>query len=249
MLVSVIMPAYNAGKYIGKAIESVQAQTYTNWELIVIDDASTDDTRQIVSQYCETDRRIKLVCNPNNQGVSHTRKNGVNAAQGDWIAFLDSDDSWVTDKLQKQLDCQERNNAKLVFTGSGFMDSEGEPMDWILHVPEKIEYRQLLKQNLISNSSVLIEKKAYQECAVIADDMHEDFACWLRFLRKGNIAYGIDEPLLTYRLSAKSKSGNKLKAAKMNWKTYRAVGLNALQACYYMLWYTVKSLMKCKNLV
>ena len=122
-------------------------------------------------------------------------------------------------------------------------------MDWILHVPEKIEYRQLLKQNLISNSSVLIKKELYEKYSALGDDMHEDFACWLQVLKRGNIAYGVDEPLLTYRLSAKSKSGNKLKAAKMNWKTYRAVGLNALQAFYYMIWYTVKSLMKYKNLV
>ncbi len=249
MLVSVIMPAYNAEKYIRQAIESVQAQTYQEWELIVVDDASTDNTYTIVNEYCQEDSRIKLLCNSQNQGVSRTRKNGVEAAAGEWIAFLDSDDAWHPEKLEKQLEIQKEHNAKLIFTGSAFMDSEGNPLEWVLHVPKTIGYRQLLKQNLISNSSVLIEKRSYQECAVLADDMHEDFACWLRFLRKGNMAYGIDEPLLIYRLSAQSKSGNKLKAAKMNWKTYRTVGLNSVLAIYYMGWYVAKSILKYKNLV
>lgn len=249
MLVSVIMPAYNAEKYISQAIDSVRAQTYSDWELIVVDDASKDSTNTIVREYCREDSRIKLLRNSKNQGVSHTRKNGVEAAAGEWIAFLDSDDAWRPEKLEKQLALQKQYKAKLIFTGSSFMDSEGNSMEWVLHAPKEIEYRQLLKQNLISNSSVLIEKKAYQECAVLADDMHEDFACWLRFLRKGNTAYGVDEPLLIYRLSAQSKSGNKLKAAKMNWKTYRAVGLNVVLAAYYMGWYAAKSVLKYRNLV
>ena len=249
MLVSVIMPAYNAEKYIRQAIDSVRGQTYADWELIVVDDASKDDTVPIVRDYCRKDSRIKLLCNSRNQGVSRTRKNGVEAAAGEWVAFLDSDDAWRPEKLEKQLDLQKQYKGKLIFTGSAFMDSEGHTLDWILHVPTKIEYRQLLKQNVISNSSVLIEKKAYQECAVLGDDMHEDFACWLRFLRNGNTAYGVDEPLLIYRLSAQSKSGNKLNAAKMNWKTYRAVGLNVVLSAYYMGWYAVKGILKYRKLI
>lgn len=243
------MPAYNAEKYIRQAIDSVRAQTYSDWELIVVDDASKDNTNAIVSEYCREDSRIKLLCNPQNQGVSHTRKNGVEAATGEWIAFLDSDDAWQPEKLEKQLALQKKYNAKLIFTGSAFMDSEGHLLEWVLHAPKEIGYRRLLKQNLISNSSVLIEKKAYQECAVLADDMHEDFACWLRFLRTGNTAYGVDEPLLIYRLSAQSKSGNKMKAAKMNWKTYRAVGLNVVLTVYYMSWYVLKSVLKYRNFI
>lgn len=248
MLVSVVMPAYNAEKYIGQAIESVQKQTYTNWELIVVDDCSTDNTYEIVKEYSQKDFRIKLLKNQKNQGVSYTRKNGVEASAGEWIAFLDSDDAWHHEKLEKQLVCQKQYGAKLVFTASAFMNSEGKRLDWVLHVPQVIGYRKLLKQNLISNSSVLIEKKSYLECAVLADDIHEDFACWLKFLRQGNQAYGVGEPLLIYRLSATSKSGNKLKAAKMNWKTYRIIGLNNVQSAYYMMWYVVNSIFKYKHL-
>lgn len=249
MLVSVIMPAYNAEKYIRQAIDSVCAQTYSDWELIVVDDASKDNTNAIVSEYCRVDSRIKLLRNPYNQGVSHTRKNGVEAAAGEWIVFLDSDDAWHPKKIEKQIEAQKKSNAKLIFTGSTFMDSEGVRVNWTLHVPQRIEYRQLLKQNIISNSSVMIEKRCYQECAILMDDIHEDFACWLRFLEKGNIACGIDEPLLIYRLSVKSKSGNKVKAAKMNWRTYRTVGLNLVETIYYMTWYTLKSLVKYRHLI
>ena len=243
------MPAYNAEKYISQAIDSVQRQTYQEWELIIVDDASTDNTYKIAQEFCQKDSRVKLFRNLKNQGVSGTRKKGVEVAKGEWIAFLDSDDKWKYNKLEKQIYCQKLHDAKLVFTGSAFMDSDGKLMEWVLHVPKTIGYRKLLKQNLISNSSVLIEKSMYQKCAVFEDDMHEDFACWLRFLQKGNNAYGIDEPLLIYRLSPKSKSGNKLKAAQMNWRTYRAVGLNLIEVVYYMVWYTLKSFIKYRNLI
>lgn len=247
-LVSIIMPAYNAEKTIGAAIESVLSQTYQNFELIVVNDFSTDSTANIVKNFIKKESRIRLLSHKYNQGVSLTRKHGVEAATGDWIAFLDSDDAWQPQKLAKQVALQQETNGQLFFTGSAFMNANGDRIDWVLHVPRTISYRQLLKQNLISNSSVLIKKDAYLRCALIGDDMHEDFACWLCFLHEGNVAYGIDEPLLIYRLSAKSKSGNKFKAAKMNWNTYKAIGLNFVQKIYYMSWYIFKGLMKYKNL-
>lgn len=247
-LVSVVMPAYNAEKTIKTAIQSVLTQTHQNIELIVINDCSTDNTANVAKIYAANDSRVRLLENETNQGVSFTRMRGVEVAKGDLIAFLDSDDAWQPQKLEKQVLLQKETNAQLLFTGSAFMNADGEPLDWILHVPQTIGYKQLLKQNVISNSSVLIKKDAYLRCAVANDDMHEDFACWLRFLREGNVAYGIDEPLLIYRLSANSKSGNKFKAAKMNWNTYKAVGLSSLQAIYYMGWYTVKGITKYKKL-
>ena len=114
-------------------------------------------------------------------------------------------------------------------------------------MPEEIGYRKLLKQNLVSNSSVLVKAELYREHMTIGDNMHEDFACWLKILRLGEKAYGIDEPLLIYRLSTNSKTGNKWKSAKMNWKTYRAIGLNIPESAYYMLWYTAKGLLKYRH--
>jgi teichuronic acid biosynthesis glycosyltransferase TuaG len=243
--ISVIMAAYNAENTIADAIRSVLAQTYENWELLVINDGSKDRTVEVVNTFC--DKRIRLLDNGGNLGVSLTRKNGMEAATGDWIAVLDSDDLWAKDKLEKQVRLAEKTGARLMFTGSGFMDAQGNPLQWQLHVPEKLTYRQLLKQNLVSNSSVLVDAALYRQYFAVGDGMHEDFAIWLQITRAGIPAWGIDEPSLIYRLDKKSKSGNKLKSAKMNWKTYRYIGLNPISAAYYMAWYMVKGLLKYRH--
>ncbi|MGN0802216.1 MAG: glycosyltransferase family 2 protein [Candidatus Faecivicinus sp.] len=245
-LVSIIMAAYNAEKTIGRAIESVLSQSYQRFELLVVDDCSSDSTAEIVEGM--DDCRIRLIRNSRNSGVSWTRKHALEHARGEWIAVLDSDDAWAPDKLEKQMKLCTQKNADLVFTGSAFMDAEGRPLNWILHVPEKVGYRQLLKQNLISNSSVLVRKDLYCANYVIGDLMHEDFAMWLKILKNGGRACGIDEPLLIYRLSKTSKSGNKVKAAKMNWNTYRYIGLNVVQAFYYECWYAIKGVLKYQHL-
>lgn len=247
-LISVIMPAYNAEETLCTAIDSVLAQTYSNLELVVVNDCSTDKTLDILKRYSEKDLRVRVISNDVNSGVSKTRHRAVKEAKGEWLAFLDSDDAWVENKLEVQIKLMKEKNAQLVFSGSQFMNEDGELINWILHVPEQIQYKRLLKQNLISNSSALVQKSLYQEYEALGDGMHEDFACWLRILNSGIIAYGLDQPLLIYRLSSNSKSGNKLKAAKMNWKTYRYVGLNVFSAGYYMIWYTIKGLLKYKHL-
>lgn len=245
-MVSIIMPAYNAEQTLAQAVSSVLSQTYQNFELIIIDDCSTDGTNALAHSF--GDRRIQVLTNSENSGASQTRHNGVSCARGQWLAFLDSDDAWTPDKLEKQLRLQQQRNADLVFTGSAFMDQDSCPKDWTLHVPETISYRKLLKQNLISNSSVLVRKDRYLDCECLCGGLHEDFVCWLRMLKSGALACGIDEPLLIYRLSPTSKSGNKLKAAKMNWRAYRAAGLHIPEAAYYMVFYTVNSLLKYRHL-
>ena len=221
-LVSVVMAAYNAEKTIRQAVLSVLGQSYQNLELLVVDDGSLDNTKKFVKEFAIKDSRIKLIHSPSNHGVSYARKCALKRAKGNWIAILDSDDAWMPDN--------------------------GREIGWELHVPEEISYRQLLKQNLVSNSSVLVKKSLYEKFYVENDSLHEDFAVWLAIMKTGINAYGIDEPLLIYRLTESSKSGNKLHAAKMNWNTYRYIGLNTLQSCYYMAWYTMNGLLKYKNL-
>lgn len=247
-LVSIIMAAYNAEKTIELAIESVLNQTYSNFELLVINDCSKDGTAKLVEAFSAKDNRVRLISNEKNSGVSYTRKHGLEEANGSWIAILDSDDAWTPEKLEKQIELQRRTNADLLFTGSAFMDSEGHPIDWYLHAPAEVTYRQLLKQNVLSNSSALVRKELYSRYYAIGDDMHEDFAIWLSILKDGKKAYGVDEPLLIYRIAKSSKSGNKVKAAKMNWNTYRYVGLNVVEAAYYEAWYMFKNVMKYANL-
>ena len=243
-MISIIMPAYNAEKTLEFAVRSVLAQTYRDFELIVINDCSKDRTVELILDLMKEDRRIRMLSNTRNSGVSMTRHNGVEAATGEWLAFLDSDDAWMPEKLEKQVELQNRTGANLIFTASSFMNADGEKIEVVLHAPKRIGYRRLLKQNLLSNSSVMIRKSLYQQYEVLGDNMHEDFACWLKVLQSGEIAHGIDEPLLIYRLSSESKSGNKKKAAKMNWNTYRAIGLNTFEAAYYQAWYMANGVLK-----
>lgn len=247
-IVSVIMAAYNAEATIGEAIKSVISQTYTNWELIVVDDDSIDATRDIVQQICEYESRIKYIKNSHNEGVSCSRKKALQHAEGQWIAILDSDDLWKPEKLARQMLEQKKYDFDLVFTGSAYIVHDGTPVDWVLHVPQKIQYRELLKQNLISNSSVLVRKELYERYYVVGDHLHEDFAMWLSLLKSGVKVYGIDEPLLVYRLSKQSKSGNKLRAAIMTWRTYRYIGLGVVEALYYQVRYIINGVLKYRHL-
>ncbi len=245
-LISVIMAAYNAENTIETAISSVLAQTYGNFELIVINDCSVDSTADKVLAF--GDARIRMLTNEKNSGVSLTRHRGASEAKGEWIAILDSDDAWEPDKLEKQAELQKRTGAELMYTGSAFMDSDGRRLDAVLSVPETADRRRLLKQNILSNSSALVRRELFLANEVLDDSIHEDFACWLKILGTGRTAYGVNEPLLIYRLSGTSKTGNKMKSAKMNWRTYRAVGLNVFSAFCYMVCYTVNGLKKYRSL-
>ena len=247
-LISIIMAAYNAEKTIEQAINSVLSQTYPDFELLVVNDCSTDKTAMLAEAIVKKDDRVRLISNEKNSGVSYTRKHGLEEASGEWVAILDSDDAWVPEKLEKQINLQKKTNADLLFTGSAFMDADGKPIDWYLAAPAEVTYRQLLKQNVLSNSSALVRKELYAKYYAVGDGMHEDFALWLNILKDGRKAYGVDEPLLIYRIAKSSKSGNKFKAAKMNWNTYRYIGLNPIEAAYYEGWYMIKNVIKYTNL-
>ena len=246
-LISVIMPAYNSERYIKKAVESVLFQTYTNWELLIIDDASSDGTYKILSEI--SDDRIRIFRNETNQGVAYSRNLGAKKASGEWLAFLDSDDMWEFDKLELQLIfATERNEGKLFFTGSAFMNETGEQINYILHVPTKISMNEILKQNLISCSSVIVDKETFlnnpmPECP----GMHEDFASWISILKHEKYAYGLDRPLLIYRIQSDSKSGDKVSAARMQWRTYRKAGINTFRSISNMFYYSINGITKHKS--
>lgn len=244
-LISIIMPAYCAEKTIECAIHSIQAQTYKNWELIIIDDGSEDTTWNLITNLSKVDERIHCFKNLKNMGVSETRNRGINLASGDWIAFLDSDDSWTSKKLERQIQLLEKQpDAALIFTGSAYINDKGIVAAYHLRVPLQISYRSLLKQNVISCSSVLVKKELMLRYPMKYDDMHEDYAVWLQILKNGGKALGIDEPLLIYRISENSKSSNKKSAAYMTFKVYRFMGLNMIQALYYFSCYACKNIKK-----
>jgi teichuronic acid biosynthesis glycosyltransferase TuaG len=247
-LVSIVMPAYNCEKIIMEAINSVLAQTYKNWELLILDDGSKDNTLQIIKNFSQKESRIKVIPNGKNMGVSATRNRGIELASGDWIAFLDSDDMWKPMKLEKQLTIAEKKSAEFLFTGSSYINEEGESYKGIFEVPEKVTYKKLRYQNVISCSSVLVKKKYFKNIKMEKDEMHEDYAVWLRILKLGITAYGVNEPLLIYRISRNSKSGNKIKTAKMTYKVFRFIGINPLGSAYFMMRHVLASIGKYKKI-
>jgi len=248
-LVSVIMPAYNSEKYIVDAIESVLNQTYPDFELIVIDDGSKDRTFEIITFYSQKDSRVKVLQNDKNSGVSLTRNRGISLAKGEWIAFLDSDDIWAKEKLEKQIKCVHTQNADFVFTGVSYIDETGKPYNGIFEVPSKVSFEELLRQNVITCSSVLVKKIYFENIRMEKDEMHEDYAVWLRILRLGVTAYGINEPLLIYRISKNSKSGKKLKTCKMTYKVFRFIGINPVGSTYFMMQHISRSIVKYKKIL
>lgn len=245
--IGIVMPAYNAAGVIGEAIRSVLEQDYSDWLLFVCDDGSTDHTKRVVQEYSMRDERIQWIeSRKGNTGVCGARRRGIRVAKTPWIAFLDSDDRWLPDKLSSQLRAAEQNNCGFVFTASGFMDADGAMKDHVMHVPERIGYPEILQQNIISCSSVLIRRELLKDCFTDADGaVCEDFAVWIRILRdREPYALGIDRPLLQYRLQPGSLSSNKLKNAVKVWKTYLACGLPLWEAAGAWAQYAYRSVAK-----
>ena len=251
-LISIILPVYNSEQSIAACVSSVLAQTYTDFELIIVNDASDDSTHEICHSLTEKDSRITVIDNLINCGVLVSRLKGAEAAKSEWIAFIDADDLWQPEKLEKQIRLRDETGCDLVYTGSAFANEKGRMYDWVMHVPSSVEYKRLLKQNVISNSSVLMRRQDFIDHAPTRGsngstpkgDIHEDYACWLSMLRAGKVARGIDEPLITYRLSRNSRAGNKFKAAVMNMNTYKYIGLGFFERIGYEACYAVNGLIK-----
>ena len=220
-LVSVIMPAYNAERYIEEAITSVINQTYTNWELIVIDDGSKDNTAEIVKQFAEKDKRITLYLNEKNMGVAKTRNRGFDMAKGEYIALLDSDDIWLPEKLENQLKLAEETKAELVYTSYSIIDTDGNKSKDDYIVAEKTDFESLLKENIIGCSTVLLKKEISDNYKFSKEYAHEDYVFMLQLLRDGKVARGVQEVMVRYRFYFTSRSGDKLNAAKNRWIIYR----------------------------
>lgn len=221
-LVSVVMPSYNAEKYISEAIQSVIAQTYENWELLIIDDCSTDSTANIVKQFSDVDSRITLYSNPKNMGVALTRNKGMNLAKGSWIALLDSDDVWHKDKLEKQIELAGKTGADIVYCSYCLIDSCGKKISEFI-VPPITSYEEMLKSNTIGCSTVLLCSTSAGRYRFTNESFHEDYVFWLNLLRNGFEAVGCEESLSDYRVIEGSRSHNKIKSAKNRWIVYRKV--------------------------
>ncbi len=247
-LVSIIMPNYNSGRFIENSLASILAQTYENWELILVDDCSTDDSIKIVETLIANDRRIKLINLTKNSGPSVARNCAIEEANGRYIAFLDSDDLWHSDKLLKQISFMKEHNAALSFTGYYHIDEKSGTVIDQMYIPDKINYSGLLKQNIIGCLTAMYDTQKLGKIYMPDILKRQDFALWLTILKKIPYAYGLDEPLAYYRVRTASVSSNKILASKYNWKLYREVEKLPLhKAIYYFGWYTYKSILKYKK--
>ena len=241
-MVSIIMPAYNAAKTIQASIDSVLVQTYEDWELIVIDDGSLDETLKLVECASGLDSRVRCYENESNLGVAETRNRGIELADGHWIAFLDSDDLWHRDKLETQMRFISEMGAVISYTGTSYMNESGSISNYILHTQRNLSYTMLLRRNIMSCSSVVVRKDFM--IPFPDGDMHEDYAVWLQILKKVEYAYGIDEPLLIYRMSSGSKSAKRFHSARMTYNSYIHVGYGSFISLIFTLRYALHSISK-----
>ncbi len=245
--VSVIMPSYNSEQFLPATIDSVINQTFKAWELIIIDDGSTDNSNKIIEEYMQRSEKIKLISLESNCGPAIARNRGIQEAKGRYIAFLDSDDYWHLDKLSKQISFMQEHDIALSYTGYYRIKEEsGEIIDRI-NVPDKVNYSELLKQNIIGCLTVTYDTQELGKVYMPDILKRQDFALWLYILKKVPYAYGLDEPLAYYRVRKASVSSNKILASKYNWKLYREVeNLPLYKAIYYFGWYTYRSFLKYK---
>tara|TARA_R110001583_G_scaffold69129_2_gene196179 strand:- start:20884 stop:21657 length:774 start_codon:yes stop_codon:yes gene_type:complete len=243
-LVSIIMPSYNNGQYINKSISSVLSQTYTNWELIIIDDASDDNTLSVVRYF--TDKRIKVFSNSINKGVSRTRNIGIEAARGQYIAFLDSDDLWFPNKLSLQITALKENVNAVCSHGSYIRtDLNGKHLGYV-KAESNVYLNTLYKGNFIGNLTGIIDRSKVG--TILQKPVgHEDYLMWLDVLslKNGSYSLAIIDVVAQYRVHAKSKSSNKFKSLVWHWEILRKQKkLTVCFSCYYILHYLVNAIKK-----
>ena len=233
-LVSVIMPTYNCGRFIAESVQSVLVQTMPDWELQIVDDASTDDTSDELKPFLETYPQIHYTRLPQNAGPAVARTEAIRRAAGKYIAFLDSDDLWVPEKLEKQIGFMERTGAKFSATAYERMNEGGKPLGVILYPPEKTDYRKMIRlSDPIGNLTVMYDQEALGKYEVPPIQKRNDFALWLQILKDTEYCYGLQEPLARYRLRAGSVSNNKWVLLKYQWQLYHDIEkLGALRSCW-----------------
>lgn len=220
--VSIITPAFNAARFIAETIKSVKSQTCESWEMIIVDDCSRDDTLDLVQAFATEDTRIHLIRQTRNGGPALARDAAIRAARGRYIAFLDSDDLWLPDKLERQLEFMRRSNYVFTYTCYRRISENGETCGRTISVPEKLNYHQLLRNTAIATSTVLIDREGTGPFKMIRT-YYDDYALWLTLLKRGITAHGLQEDLMRYRIVRKSVSRHKLNSAKWVWRTYRDV--------------------------
>lgn len=245
-LVSIIMPAYNAEKYIKKAIESVQKQDYQNWELLICDDCSVDLTKEIIKNYISGDKRIKLIELSVNSGAAVARNTSIKEANGRFIAFLDSDDLWLPEKLNNQISFMLKNNYNFTCTFYEKIDEEGNSLNKVIKSKTTTDFKELLK-NCPGNSTVIYDSKIIGKFYIPDIKKRNDYLMWFNVLEKVNKLYCLEKNLSAHRLTESGLSKNKKSLLKYHWIIYRhELGLSYMKSTYYCLYWVSKGM---RNLI
>lgn len=244
-LVSIIVPVYNVEKYIVETMECVRRQTYPHWELLLVEDGSRDNTVAIIKDYLNKtqDKRIRLISQPSNMGAARARNRGLAESCGRYIAYLDADDLWEPQKLERELAFMAETGAVFAFTGYEFADENGRGLGKVVHVPATLTYKEALKNTTIFTTTVMFDvagiEKSLLEMPLIKS---EDTALWWKVLRNGYVAYGLDENMVKYRRAGKSLSSNKLEAVRRIWKLYRkAEGMSVISSAWHFCFWAVRA--------
>ena len=244
-LVSIITPSYNSSKFIEETIQSVLSQTYIYWEMIIVDDDSTDDTELIVKKYIDIDNRIKFYKNKKNFGPGITRNKAISLAEGEFVCFLDSDDLWKKNKLENQLNFMKKNGYKFTYTFYEQININGEILKKIDNLPSKVNYISSIKSNKIGCLTVMYDQSFFGKVFMEDIPRRQDYTLWLKFLKKIDYAYCLEEILSSYRLRSGSISSSKIKLVNDHWNIYKNIeGHSYLKSFYYLLNYILVKIFK-----
>ena len=247
VLVSVITPAYNSAKFIAETIKSVQLQTVTDWEMIVIDDASTDNTVEIVKHFLEIDKRIKLFSLKTNHGPSKARQLGTKLALGRYIAFLDSDDLWYVNKLERQINFMVEHNCAFSCTAYEQIDEEGHLKNRVITPPRFASYNRVILDCPVGNSTVIYDTWKIGKCYGPDIKNREDYGLWLKILKKEKFVFGLQETLSKYRIRRKSMASNKFKLVFYHWILYRDFEhLSIIRSLFHICFWCVIKILRIK---
>lgn len=237
-LVSIITPSYKSERFITQTIESVLLQTYKNWELIIIDDVSPDKSNDIIEKFCEKDSRIKLIKLEKNSGPAVARNIAIEQAKGRYIAFLDADDIWKSEKLEKQLSFMKEKNCALSYSSYETMSEEGNILEKVINPPLKLSYKDLLKSNYIGCLTAIYDTQKIGKTYMPLINKRQDYGLWLKILKKTDFAYGLPESLATYRIMSNSVSSNKISLLKYHYKLFiEFEKIGKFRTFYYLCWH------------
>ncbi|WP_142784459.1 glycosyltransferase family 2 protein [Changchengzhania lutea] len=236
-LVSIIIPTYNSEVFISETIHSVLNQTYSEWELLIVDDGSDDNTVDIIKEFQKLNSNIKLLINERNQGAAISRNKAINDAKGDYIAFLDADDLWLPHKLETQITFMRAENCVVSFSSYELIDELGNTLNKCVKSLPVLSYKKLLKSNYIGNLTGVYHVKTLGKITSPNLPKRQDWLLWLAAIEKsGKPAKGIEESLAYYRIRNNSMSSNKLNLLKHNyWVYYKGLGFSTIKSIYCML--------------